>query len=492
MIQKVIILGGGSAGLLTAVALKTRLPALQVDVIRSLKMGVIGVGEGSDLSVTRFLHGYLNIDPAPFFTQVRPTWKLGLKFIWGKRPSFNYTFGPHLTAPVDGLPRAPGFYCRETMAYECEASALMDHDRAFVRGRGGTPVFHDHFAYHFENAQFVAYLERLAASRGVALHDDVLEHVKQDASGMTGLALASGQTRSADLYVDCSGFESLLLGKAMGEPFLSYAPSLFCDRAVVGGWMRSDEPIRPYTTCETMNAGWCWQIEHEQRINRGYVYSSSFISDDDARHEFIAANSRVSQTRIVRFITGRYERAWVKNVVAIGNAAGFVEPLEASALGCICTRAMRLADMLLSTGGQIPASQIGLFNRENGRHWDSIRDFLAVHYRFNERLDTPFWREARASVDLAGAQPIVEYFQDSGPNPYWGGALFGPFEAFGLPGYFAMLVGQQVKYAPPTPISDDEWRVWTQFCAKQKAAALSAMTVNQTLETVASPQWRWK
>src|SRR5205085_6173192 len=133
-----------------------------------------------------------------------------------------------------------------------------------------------------------------------------------------------GAVASADLYIDCSGFRSLLLGQTLKEPFVSYKSTLFCSRAVISEWNRTDEPIQPYTTCETMECGWCWRIDHENFISRGYVYSPEFISDSDAEAEFRRKNPRVESTRIVKFVSGRYERCWVKNVIAMGNSAGFV------------------------------------------------------------------------------------------------------------------------------------------------------------------------
>ena len=157
---------------------------------------------------------------------------------------------------------------------------------------------------------------------------------------MSGLAVGFGPRSSRgffDLYIDSSGFASVLLGKALAEPFISFQSSLFDDRAVVGWWPRGEEPIQPYTTAESMSAGRNWRIDHETRIDRGYVYCSAYISDTDAEAEFRTKNPKVSDTRIVKFKTGRYVRGWVKNVVAIGNASGFVEPLESTALGALCT-----------------------------------------------------------------------------------------------------------------------------------------------------------
>src|SRR6478672_10442271 len=181
--------------------------------------------------------------------------------------------------------------------------------------------------------------------------------------GIAAIVLEDGQRLTADLYIDASGFRSQLLGQTLEEPFISYSASLFNDRAIVGSWERGpDEPILPYTTAETMDAGWCWGIEHEHEINRGYVYSSNAISDDHARAEFQRKNPKVKiRDRIVKFRTGRYQRAWVDNVMAIGNSCGFVEPLESSALMVVCWQCQTFVE-LLSYVGDTPSIRT-LFNK---------------------------------------------------------------------------------------------------------------------------------
>ena len=188
--------------------------------------------------------------------------------------------------------------------------------------------------------------------------------------------------------MDASGFRAELLGRALEVPFKSYTDALFCNRAVIGGWTRTDEIIKPYTLAETMDAGWAWQIEHETFLNHGYVYSSSFITDDAAREEFLRKNPKVSnEPRIVKFRSGRYETMWKGNVVGIGNASGFVEPLEASAIQVIILQSRTLAD------------------------------FLAVHYKFNTRLDTPFWQAARSDIPLGEGEGVVEFYRETAPAP---------------------------------------------------------------------------
>lgn len=499
LIQSVSVIGGGSAGFMAALALKMKIPLLRVRVIRSKDIGIIGVGEGSTGTLTHFLHKYLRVEPKKFHAIAQPTWKLGLKFIWGPRPYFNYTFGPGLETKVDpAQPKPNGFYCDDNIEYTDLISALMTEDRVFATSNGA-PVHHSSVAYHFENEKFVQFLEGAARSIGIEAIDDTVTQVVPGIDGIHSLSLQSGATEQADLFVDCSGFASILLGVALKEPFISYRPSLFCERAVIGGWNRAESPepadqiIKPYTTCQTMDAGWAWQIEHEHRINRGYVYCPEFITDDQAELEFRRKNPRVGKTRIVNFTSGRYERGWIGNVVAIGNASGFVEPLEATALGVIARQCSTLTDILLNSDRRPPPSQIQLYNRQNGLFWDSIRGFLALHYKFNTRLDSPFWRHCREKTDLASATQVVEYFHENGPDGYWGYVLLDNIaDQFTVGGYLTMLVGMKVPYRrtwSPTP------QDLAHFDANRKQhrqTALGGFTVRQMLDALRSPNWTWK
>jgi tryptophan 7-halogenase len=493
-VKKVIVLGGGSAGFMAAMALRKRLPMVDVLVIRSRDIGIIGVGEGSTVALTKFLHDYVKVGFKKFHDVAQPTWKMGLNFIWGSRPNFHYTFGPGMDERVPPLPKNKGYYCDESMEYADPLSAMMTHDRVFERGPGGGGIkFHDSISYHFENERFVEFLEGYAVGAlGVRTLDDTVLEVHQDEQGVAGLLLKSGATESADLYVDCSGFASVLLGKTLGEPFADFKSSLFCDRAVVGGWPRAaDDPIKPYTTCETMTAGWAWQIEHVGRINRGYVYASAFISDEDAEREFRAANPKVTKTRVVRFASGRYARSWVKNVVGIGNATGFVEPLEATALGVIASQSRQLADTLSDSGLRPTRTQVAAYNDFHARHWDAIRGFIAMHYRFNGRIDTPFWRACRADAQLGVAERVVDYYRENGPSGLWTGVLLDSFDPFQMAGYSALLVGMKVPYDARHTPTEAELQAWEARRRANKEAAVRALTVGEALDIINSPRWRW-
>ena len=239
-----------------------------------------------------------------------------------------------------------------------------------------------------------------------------------------------------------------------------------------------------------MDHGWCWQIEHEHWINRGYVYSSSFTSDDEACEEFLRKNPQVENTpRVVKFRSYRHERFWVGNVVGIGNASGCVEPLEATALQVISVQTSTLADGLIDSLCAPTPTLINFYNRHNTSQWDDIRDFLAVHYKFNTRVDTPFWRECRDSTDLCGAQEVVEYYQENGPSCLLNNVILHPTNSFGLEGYLAMLVGQKVPHQSRYSPSPAEIQSWQERRSQYGSEAANALSVRESLSYLRGIGW---
>ena len=253
------------------------------------------------------------------------------------------------------------------------------------------------------------------------------------------------------------------------------------------------EPILPYTIAETMDAGWAWQIEHEHHINRGYVYCSQAISDEQACAEFLRKNPRAPQSpRVVKFRSGRYRRMWVENVVAIGNSAGFVEPLEATALMAVTQQCQALVSLIEDSAQRPTASLRELYNHLAADSFDATRDFLALHYRLNTRLDNSFWRHCRADTDLGGLSPLLEFYRENGPMAEARHVLPGALNPFGIEGHLAMLVGNRTPYESRQQPTAAERAAWQQFQATLRAEAGRAMTVAETLATIRSPQWRWK
>ena len=492
MIREVLVLGAGSAGLLAALSLRVHLPQLRVRIVRSAEIAIIGVGEGSTADLPNHLHGFLGIDPRRFHAEAKPTWKLGVRFLWGPRAAFNYTFTNHVTAQLPGLRKNCGCHGFEDMPDADANSALMSADKAFLRQQNGGPDVQRNVAYHIENADFVAFLDRYARERGIEFVEGKVERVERGGEGIAALVLAGGERLAADLFIDASGFRSELLGREFAEPFQSFDDTLFCDRAVLGGWERADEIVKPYTTAETMDAGWAWQIEHERHINRGYVYGAAFISDEEAEAEFRRKNPRVRDTRVVKFRTGRYARNWAGNVFAVGNAAGFVEPLEATALLVICQQSRLLAWTLADCDCAPTPTLRESVNRIGTGLWDEIRDFLAIHYRCNTRLDTPFWRHCREAVALHGAEPIVRFYEENGPSTVAALDVLNPSRSiFQLEGFYALLLGQKVPHRRPCAAPANERQAFLAHTQRCSALAARGLGVRESLDVIRSPFWKW-
>jgi tryptophan 7-halogenase len=493
MIKNVLVLGAGSAGLLAALTLRRKAPQFQVRVLRSREIGVIGVGEGTTPVFPNHILLTLGIPAGEFYARAEPLWKLGVKFLWGPRGRFDFTFSQQLDAQWSDLPRPNGFYCDAEFQSVDLAAALMHADKVFPRNpKGGGPAIQPWYGFHIENRKLVDVLEQIAVEWGVEIIDGTMSSAERGPNGIAAIHLEDGQRLAADLFVDASGFRSELLGKALEEPFISFDRSLFCDRAVVGGWERTTEPILPYTTAETMDAGWSWQIEHEHHVNRGYVFASQSISDEQAAEEFRRKNPKVPKDlRIVKFRSGYHRRSWVDNVLAIGNANGFVEPLEATALLVICQQLSHFLN-LMEHCRYIPTPTMQeLYNDLLAGTWNEIRDFLSLHYKFNTLLDTPFWRHCREDTDVGGAGPLLAFYAENGPTGLCRYKLPQLSTAFGIEGYLVMLVGNGVPYRARHRPSVQELGTWKRHIADCAAQARGAMDVREALDCIRHPAWRW-
>jgi tryptophan 7-halogenase len=493
MIKDIIVLGAGSAGLIAALSLKRKLPTLSVRVIRSPDIGIIGVGEGTTPNFPAHIFDYLGISRKRFYELAEPTWKLGIRFIWGARGSFDYTFDQQLDKQWGDLQMPNGYYCDEEFRSVSVPSALMHHGKAFPRQANGCPDIMGWHAFHIENEKFVTVLELVAKETGVEIIDGkVTASERLPSGGIAAVHLEDGRRLAADFFVDCSGFRSELLGRELAEPFQSFDRSLFCDRAVVGGWERSDEPILPYTTAEAMDSGWAWQIEHERHINRGYVYSSQAISDDEAAAEFLRKNPKAPKSpRVVKFRSGCYRRMWVENVVALGNAAGFVEPLEATALMIVCSHTQALVEILTRSKCEPSQSWRLLYNDLAAQGWTDIRDFLALHYKLNTASDTAFWRHCREDTDVSNIAGLLEFYAENGPTGFCRYRLPDQRNDFGIEGFLVMLVGNRAPYAARHLPSESERTIWNRHRDENNSVAANALTVKESLAYIRHPGWTW-
>ncbi|MBC7782686.1 MAG: tryptophan 7-halogenase [Burkholderiales bacterium] len=490
MMKSILILGAGSAGLIAALTLKRKVPNVSVRVVRSPEIGVIGVGESTTVNVGEHFFEYLKIPRRRFYELAEPTWKIGIHFLWGPLPQFDYAFEPQMGFRAPGLSRPNGFYCEDRFDSMNLQSELMAHGKAFARQPNGAPDIPPWAAFHLENVKLVKALETFAREDGVEFIDAKVQGAERGPEGIAAVILEDGRRLEADFFVDASGFRSELLGKTLEEPFVSFAGSLFNDRAVVGRWDRTDEPTLPYTTAETMDSGWCWRIDHERTINRGYVYSSGAISDDDAREEFVRKNPKANVfDRVIKFRSGRYGRAWVDNVLGVGNSCGFVEPLESSGLMMVCLQCNSFAEMIVNAD---PTPSLrGYYNKLWAASWDEIRDFLTLHFWLNTRLDTPYWQHCRHDADVSRLTALLEFYQENGPvdfSPYQYGNTA---NAYGIDGFLVMLVANRFPHrAKYVPTSAERQSIANRRI-QYKALAQSALTVEEALAYVRHPNWRW-
>ncbi len=474
-LRSVGVIGGGTAGYLTALALKRVFPRLAVTVVASSKIPVIGVGEATTPLLPKLLHNFLGLDVVEFYEKVRPTWKLGIKFVWGKPGDyyFNYPFEPGDLV--------------ESLLYEGHLNGANSQGRLMAMDR--TPILempdgtwrsylpYTPYAYHLENRRFVSYLAEKLPAFGVETLDRTIVDAEIAGEDRIGdLICEEGDRLRYDFYVDCTGFRALLLEK-LGARFESYATSLVTNTALTAR-VPNHGFIKPYTTARTMNHGWCWVIPHEDVDHLGYVHCSDFCSLEEAERELRETFPDIQMhIGVVRFRSGRHDHFWRGNVVAIGNSYAFVEPLESTAIHVIIEELNVLLNNFPSTLEErhIPEH----VNRRVNRRWDQLRGFLAIHYKFNRRLDTDFWKLCRNEVDLADGQQYVDVFQELAPLGARRHRLWERPECFDDAGYDTLLLGQGVPARLMAPrCTPEEWRA---RAAASNAVLAAAKTHGEAL-----------
>ena len=409
--RNIAVVGGGTAGYLSAIALKTAFPFLQVTLVESSKIPIISVGEATTPLLPAFLHGRLGLDIQDFFRRVDPTFKLGIRFEWGLP-------GQHFNYPFDHGPLLESYLYEGHVNAGSFQSLLMDADKSHLLPiESGHAFWPRAFAYHLENTRFVRYLTEQASTLGVRRIDREIVDVKvgEDGETVTSLICAGGEELFFELFIDCSGFRSLLMGQALGSEIVSYSSSLFNDTAIAATTSHDGHP-RPYTTATTMDHGWRWTIPLAEADHIGYVFSSGHCTVDQAMEELEGLGNRLTDTRTIRFTSGRRRDFWKGNVIAIGNSAAFVEPLESTALHMVCLQIAMLIDHFPITRNERHNSS--LVSRHIANMWDYLRAFLLVHFKLNQQRDTEYWRDCREASDSACADELLSVYSEGGPLSY--------------------------------------------------------------------------
>jgi tryptophan halogenase len=456
---EVVIVGGGTAGWMAAAALTSLLPAqrCRVRLIESEEIGTVGVGEATLPHITTF-NDSIGISEAEMMRRTNATFKLAIEFVdWGSRgSSYMHPFGVH-GRREGGL----AFQHRWVRAMQAgHALDLEEHSFAVAAGRANRFAFPSEdpaaiestysYAYHFDAALYAEVLRELAESRGAQrLEGKVVEvSLDKERGDIESLRLQSGEVIAGDFFIDCSGFRSLLLGQTLGVGYEEWTKWLPCDRAWAVPSPRVGE-LTPYTRSTALEAGWQWRIPLQHRTGNGYVFSTGFISEDEAAARVLGnlEAPASAEPRLLRFAAGRRDRTWEKNCLAVGLASGFLEPLESTSIYLIQAAILHLIPLFPEkrVDPVLPVE----FNRRIDVEYERIRDFLILHYHANSRDDAELWRYCRNMAVPDSLTERMELFVHRGFIEEYRDGLFSPAS------WLSVYAGQGLRPARYDPLLDN-------------------------------------
>jgi tryptophan halogenase len=416
-VRRVVIAGGGTAGWMAAAALSRTLgKVLEITLVESDEIGTVGVGEATIPSLVHF-HRLLDIGEQEFMAATNATFKLGISFEgWRARGedyihSFGLTGTDHWTAGFQhfwhkgverGLAGDYGDYCLELAA---------SRENRF----GHLPNGGINYAYHLDATRYARFLRRFSEHFGVQRVEAKIEKVETDASGRNigALVLDSGKRIEGDLFIDCTGFRSLLLGQALGVEYEDWSEWLFNDSAIAVQ-TESVGPLIPLTRSIAHDWGWRWRIGLQNRTGNGIVYSSRHVDDDTARAALLAGveGKVLTEPRVIRFTPGQRKQTWAGNCIALGLSSGFLEPIESTSIHLIQRALVRLLQCFPSRG--VTQADVDEFNRQADLDIRQIRDFIILHYKVTNRRDTPYWKEAAEMEVPESLRHRIALFRETG------------------------------------------------------------------------------
>jgi tryptophan halogenase len=396
--KRIVIVGGGTAGWMTAMAVKAVLPGSTVELVESEEIGIVGVGEATFPSIRDF-HKLAGIDETEFLRATNGTFKLGIEFRDWRAQGEHYfhTFGNF--ADLAGPACLWAQYRRVddptlgVLGEQCLPTVMAMQGRFAKPPKDQGNLYN--YAYHFDANLYAAFLRTLALKRGVKRTEGrIVEVTRRADGGVDQLKLADGRVVNGDLFIDCSGFASLLLGRTLEEPWVDFSHWLPVDRAWAVPSAPSGPAMTPYTRSTALEAGWAWRIPLVDRIGNGHVFSTRYIDEERARAQLLEQldGPALAEPRLLRFTTGHRERFWVHNVVAVGLSSGFLEPLESTSIMMI-QRGVHMMLEALKPGVLPTAPAVEHYNRSMTKMFARIRDFIILHYCLTGRRDSQFWRD---------------------------------------------------------------------------------------------------
>jgi tryptophan halogenase len=454
--MKIVIVGGGSAGWMAAAALG-RIIGEQwpIELVESEQIGTVGVGEATIPQILLF-NGVLGLDEAEFIRATKGSFKLGIEFHgWGAPgESYIHAFG----AVGRDLGLIPFHHYWLQARFRGDRSGLAEYSLSAMAAARNvfmredplprTPIGAAVYAYHFDASLYGAHLRTHAEKWGVKRHEGRITSVGRDGESghVTHVELEDGRRIEGDLFVDCSGFRALLIGETMGSAYVDWSHWLPCDRALAVP-CESVEPLTPVTRAIAREAGWQWRIPLQHRIGNGYVYCSDFIGDDEAADSLMGNldGKALGEPRPLKFTAGRRQDFWRGNVVALGLASGFLEPLESTSIHLVQSGIKHLVDLLPRDG--IDPADVAAFNTKLAFEYEKIRDFLILHYWANGRSE-PFWKRCR-EMDIPDTLiEKIETFRSHGRIFRFNEELFTELA------WLQVMVGQNILPRSYHPLAD--------------------------------------
>ena len=448
-IRSIAVIGGGTAGWMSAAAIAKAFGRdIGVTLVESEEIGIIGVGEATVPHLSAF-NRLLEIDEGEFVREVQGTFKLGIQFNdWGRiGDSYIHGFGTigrdlgllpfhqyWLKAWAAGQAKDIGHYSLNTVAAPLGKFMVPPSDAP-----PNSPLAEIAYAYHFDAVLYARFLRKYAEAHGAKRIEGKVVEVKQNAETgfIESVELQSGQVISADLFLDCTGFRALLIGGTLNVGFEDWTHWLPCDRAVVTPCEKVGPPT-PYTRSTAHKSGWQFRIPLQHRTGNGHVYSSEFSSDDEAA-EVLLKNldgRALGDPKLLRFRTGKRQKLWDRNVIAIGLAGGFLEPLESTAIYLIQAGINRLMSVFPDANCDVALQNV--YNEQSQFEYERIRDFLILHYCATERSDSEFWNYTRTMSIPDALKSHIELFRADGQFFRNGEELFG------LTSWVQVMLGQGI------------------------------------------------
>ncbi len=397
----ILIAGGGTAGWMAAAAVARFATGHDIVLVESEAIGTVGVGEATIPQIHLF-NGALGLDEGEFLRETKGSFKLGIEFDGWLREGESYMNAFGAIGRGMGLLPFQHYWLRAQklgiakplQRYSLNELAARTMHMQIGRRAPGAPEMP--YAYHFDAGLYAAYLRRFAEARGVVRYEGMIAGVNRDSESgdIASITLDGGRELAADFFIDCTGFRGLLIEGALKTGFDDWSGYLPCDRALAVPCAGGGD-FTPYTRSSARKAGWQWRIPLQHRIGNGIVYSSAHMGDDEAASILLANLDGEAQgdPRPIRFTTGKRRRHWNRNCLAIGLAAGFMEPLESTSIHLIQSAISRFLALL--PHGRPSAAAVDHFNAQADFEWTRIRDFLVLHYTANARRGEPFWDAVR-------------------------------------------------------------------------------------------------